>query len=332
LIFILSSLALGLANQNTAAVYSWRASEYAISKDADGNMTQSLLTKNDVEQAKSSGKTATIGVVPTTMKYASKRATIEFIGLNFDEFVGQRLELTSGRLPQNDHEVVISADERVTVNKLTAANYPAGSKVKIGLSSATYKVVGYVKNAIFNVYPVVYGRLNQWQAVRGLSGQFVGSGVLTTGTFNTTRGTNLETFSEDKFVNNLPGYSAQKTTFVLMIGFLVVISLVVITIFLYILTIQKVPNLAVLRAQGIPSGFLIKNTFFETLVIMVTAVVLGLVLTAGTAAIIPPAVPMWFDALLTVMVAIGIVVTGLIGAIIPIRIIAKIDPVSVIGG
>lgn len=331
LIFILSALALGLANQNTAAVYSWHANEYAISKDADGNMTQSLLTVEDVKKLKATDDKTVIGVAPTTMKFDGRRDTIEYIGLDFQDFVGKNLQLTSGRLPESDDEVLVSADERVTVNKLTALNYPKGAEVKIGLSGKTYKVVGYVKNAIFNVYPVVYGNLNQWSAIRGLPEGFVGSGVLTKGSFKS-ESKMIATYSESGFVNELPGYSAQKSTFVLMIGFLVVISLVVITIFLYILTIQKIPNLAVLRAQGIPSGFLIKNTFFETLIILLAAVVLALGLTVGTQLVIPTAVPMLFDPVLTLEVALGVVVTGLIGSLIPIRIIAKIDPVSVIGG
>ena len=117
-----------------------------------------------------------------------------------------------------------------------------------------------------------------------------------------------------------------------MIIFLVLISLVIITIFLYILTIQKLPSLSVLRAQGIPSGYLIKNTFSEAALILSISILLGLLVTVLIYWVIPSNVPMYFDMGLITGVASGILVTGLIGAIIPMRIISKIDPVTVIGG
>lgn len=130
----------------------------------------------------------------------------------------------------------------------------------------------------------------------------------------------------------MPGYSAQTQTFLFMIAFLIIISIVIVAIFLYILTMQKLENLAVLRAQGIPSSYLIWNTLAQTVLILIIAVLLAVVLAAGTALIIPTAVPMSFDPRLIATTAGLLIVTGIIGAVIPMRIIAKIDPVSVIGG
>ena len=57
--------------------------------------------------------------------------------------------------------------------------------------------------------------------------------------------------SVDDFINELPGYSAQNLTFGLMIGFLIVISAIIIGIFMYVLTIQKTPYFGIMKAQGI---------------------------------------------------------------------------------
>jgi len=76
----------------------------------------------------------------------------------------------------------------------------------------------------------------------------------------------------------------------------------------------------------------LKNTFGETLLIMITSVVLGLILTTISGILIPAGVPMYFNIPLIAGVGIGIVITGLIGSLIPMKIIAKIDPVSAIGG
>ncbi len=130
----------------------------------------------------------------------------------------------------------------------------------------------------------------------------------------------------------MPGYTAQNSTFLFMISFLIIISIVVVAIFLYILTIQKMPNLAVLRTQGIPSRYLIVNTLSETTIIMTIAVSLGLVLCAISSWLLPVAVPMYFDPYLIISVAFGLVITGIIAALIPIRLIMKIEPKQGIGG
>ncbi|MDN6092035.1 MAG: ABC transporter permease, partial [Lacticaseibacillus paracasei] len=43
-------------------------------------------------------------------------------------------------------------------------------------------------------------------------------------------------------------------------------------------------------------------------------------------------VPMIFSAGLSIAVVIGILLTGLLGAIVPVRTILKVDPVTAIGG
>ena len=43
-----------------------------------------------------------------------------------------------------------------------------------------------------------------------------------------------------------------------------IISLIVIAVFLYIITIQKLPNYAVLRVQGIANKVLIQNTIGQS--------------------------------------------------------------------
>lgn len=48
LIFILTGLAQGLGNQNTAAIDSWNFKSIALNKDADVNLRQSLITSEQI--------------------------------------------------------------------------------------------------------------------------------------------------------------------------------------------------------------------------------------------------------------------------------------------
>ncbi len=329
LIFILSALALGLANQNTAAIKSWQVQSIALNKDANANLGQSLLTKADLDAIPKSAKTATIGISPISAKDSQgKHDTVsaQFVGLNQTEYVARNLKPIQGRTAKNNHEVVVS-------DKFKDAGYQLNDKLSLGLAKSSYQIVGFVKNATYNIGPVVYGSLKDWQAVKGVNPTLVASGVINQDSFKAFDHPKAVTvIDRQTLFDKLPGYQAQNLTFTFMIGFLAVISLLIITIFLYILTVQKKPSLAVLRAQGIPSQFLIKNTFNQTLLILVVGVALSFSLALLTSHLLPAAVPMYFDIPLLSIMSGGIIITGLLGSLIPIVIISRIDPITVIGG
>lgn len=297
-----------------------------MTKDANGNMGQSLLTKKQSDIFHDDKNVATVGITPANIKKrgTSQTQSAQFIGLESTQYIFQNLKLISGKKPMAQYEVVVS-------DKF--ANLKIGNKIKIGLDKHLYTVVGKVKDAQYNMAPVVYGDIADWFTIKGVGTKYSASGFISKKNDNLkVKDNNLVTYSKQAYLNKLPGYSAQNTTFAFMIVFLIIISLVIITIFLYILTIQKLPNLSVLRAQGIPSSYLLKNTFGEAFLILSIAIVVGLLVTVLTSIMIPNTVPMSFDTRFIILVAIGVLLTGLIGAIIPMRIISKIDPVTAIGG
>ncbi len=61
----------------------------------------------------------------------------------------------------------------------------------------------------------------------------------------------LEKVAIADFIEYLPGYKAQNITFGFMIGFLVVISAIVIGIFIFVLTTQKSPIFGLMKIQGL---------------------------------------------------------------------------------
>ena len=117
-------------------------------------------------------------------------------------------------------------------------------------------------------------------------------------------------------------------TFEFMIAFLMVISLIVITVFLYILTMQKIPNYAVLRAQGIPAAYLIGATIDQAVVLMVSGTLGALLLMIASKAVMPSSVPMLINWPLTGILSLALVVLGVAGSLLPVRMISRIDPLD----
>lgn len=87
-----------------------------------------------------------------------------------------------------------------------------------------------------------------------------------------------------------------------------------------------------MKAQGIPTGFLIRNTLVQTLLMSILGVAVALGLAFVTALILPTQVPIKLDWNEIGIAGMGIIVMSLAGALIPIRQIIKVDPIQMIGG
>lgn len=324
LIFILTSLALGLARENTAAINSWGAQRIALNSTANTDLRQSFLTKEQVGTL--SKKEAVIGETSVVAKASGhKQLSATFIGLKSQQFIAQNLKLESGRQVRNAHEVV--ADD-----SLKLEGYHLNSKIKLNDTTQKFTIVGFTKNAKLNISPVIYGQLTTWQSLRNMANGPVGSAIVSKDSHYKTMQKGVKVYSKQQIINKLPGYSAQNMTFMMMIGFLMVISLIIIAVFLYILTMQKLPNYAVLRVQGIPRKVLVGATISQSLLLVLSGLAIGAVLTAITAVMIPAVVPMAFDFAILGAVGIGLLVMALLGGLIPIKSVLNVDPVSVIGG
>ncbi|CUS25366.1 ABC superfamily ATP binding cassette transporter, membrane protein [Paucilactobacillus oligofermentans DSM 15707 = LMG 22743] len=324
LIFILTSLALGLARENTDAIDSWGIQNITLDANANVDMRQSLLTAPQVGTL--TDKEAYIGQASVVAKATGhERISSVFIGLDSHQFVAKKIKLTTGHMPQTNHEVVVDTS-------FQESGYQLGDTFKLNADNTNYKIVGFTKNAKMNVAPVIYGQLSTWSSLKGTSSSTIASAIVSKNINYRTSSHALKTYSISKFINKMPGYQAQNLTFGLMIGFLMGISLIVIAVFLYILTMQKLPNYAVLRAQGIPSKILVGATVSQSLILVLSGLVISSILTIITAISMPSAVPMAFDIPILIVVGVGLMIMSLIGGLIPVRSVLRVDPISVIGG
>lgn len=325
LMFILMGMMLGLADENKAAIESWGTQTVFLNKNANDNMSQSIIMNNQLNK-KLNQHEAYVGQAPAVITRVGQRHKLkestQFIGLDTHQFIFKdQLRLIAGHRPKNEHQVVV--DE-----SLQTKGYKLGDRVRLNSSSEKYRIVGFVKNAKLNVAPVVYGSLTTWRQLRGLAPQAVASGIITNQTEKGSQFKQLEHYSAHQFINKLPGYSAQNDTFAFMIGFLMVISLVIIAVFLYILTMQKIPNYAVLRAQGIPAKHLVSATLAQAGILMVFGIIGGVFLTWVTQLVMPTTVPILMIWPLIIGLGIILVILGMLGALLPVRLILKIDPVK----
>lgn len=325
LMFILMGMMLGLANENKAAINSWGTQTIFLSKSANGNLGQSLLTADQLPK-KLNHHEALVGQAPAVLTRTQSnhhyKQNVQVIGLNDQQFIARkRIKLVAGHKARTNHQVVV--DEG-----LCNQGYHLGDQVRLNSGRQTYRLVGFAKNAKLNVAPVVYTSLTNWQQLRGVGNQFVGGGIISDHNLKAGTFPKLERLATQTLINKLPGYTAQNNTFTFMISFLMVISLVIIAVFLYILTMQKLANYAVLRAQGIPARHLVNATLAQAIILMSVGVIIGIILTWISQLLMPTMVPILMDWPVILTSGLVLIVLGMLGALLPVRMILKIDPIA----
>ena len=325
LIFVLSALATGLASENTQALESWDAQKVVLNKNANVSMSQSFLTKSDLKRASLSKDEALLGQIPVVVKKAGRpQISAQFIGVKKKQFIYHDQELIAGKRAKKNYEVAVD-------QAFKTKGYKIGDKLALNSSSRKYKIVGFVKNAKINIAPIIYGTLGSWKKLRQGMPTLEASAIISRNNHYKYNYKNSKTYPIDQFIKKLPGYTAQNMTFELMIGFLYIISLIIIAVFLYILTMQKMHNYAVMRAQGISSSTLVKATVSQAIILVLTGLIIALAAMFVTVKVLPTAVPISFTPRIILTGTVGLLLTAIIGSLIPIRSILKVDPAQAIG-
>ena len=329
LVFFLTGLAYGLAQDNRTAVDKWEADSIVLSKDANSNLGMSMITKKTAEEVEG-GKVAylaqTPGVVTSKDSTDEGKINVSFFGIDKDQFIMPNL--VEGKAFNNDDEAIgdISLKEEYGL--------AVGDTVKLSGSDKTFKLTGFTDHAKFNVSPVLYTTINAYQQIRfekeDTSENARINAIVVRGKI-TDLPEDLEQIKISKFINELPGYNAQVLTFGFMIGFFIVIAAIVIGIFIYVLTMQKINIFGVMKAQGITGGFIARSVVAQTFILSFVGILLGLVGTVGTSLVLPDAVPFQSNWLFFGVISLLMLVVAVLGALFSVRTIVKIDPLKAIG-
>ena len=327
LIFILTALAFGLSNASKQAVDTWHADKIVLNADANGSLDQSNIEGSQAHAYTNKSRADIVqmaGNVQTTKQ--QNKVTAQIMGLQKGQFIYKDLHIQKGHTFKNDRQVVV--DQSLLQNN----GYHLGQWIKFSRTGKTYQIVGTIKNTTLNVAPVVYGTDSAIREAKfgDKNSRNVSALVYKKAPHQKVSGT--EVFNINDFIQNIPGYSAQNSTFSFMIVFLLLITLVIIAIFLFVLTMQKIPYFAVMKIQGISNGYLAFNIISTAVILTVAGIVVSGILTALTAMAMPAAVPMTFDIRLMSLVVALLILMSVIGAIIPMRTVSKIDPAIAMGG
>ncbi|MEW2066778.1 ABC transporter permease [Streptomyces sp. NPDC007346] len=335
LVGLLSGLTAGLARENVSAVTGLDADHLAFAAppgDQSVSFTNSTVREDawrawaerpGVEAAQPLGIRSLNATAP-----GDRTAVVSAFGVEPD-----------GTLAPGGQGPAGIGPGRVVLSEKAAEELGAAAGDRIALGRAEREVAAVAGDASYSHTPVVWTTLDDWQQIghdgAGPAEQATVIALTTTGSADLAAGdeaAGTRTLSLDDSLTAIGSYQAENGSLQLMRGFLFAISALVIGAFFTVWTIQRSGDVAVLKALGASTPYLLRDALGQAVVMLALGTGLGTALAAGAGFLIGGGpVPFVLDAATVLVPAVIMIALGALGAALSIRRITAVDPLTALG-
>ncbi len=203
-----------------------------------------------------------------------------------------------------------------------------GDKVTDFRTKMTFTIVGTVTDGRYSHAPVLWTTLASWDDWQAKMQTNYVSAFVSQDSFKT----DLTTYTKADIVKQVPGYAAEQNSFQMMRLALVVIGALILTAFFYILTMQKMKQLGILKAIGIRTWTIGSGLVLQVFVLTLLSLAFSLCVTLGVSQVLPSGIPFRFEWETSLGYGALLIGTALIGSVIPLRALKKLEPADAMGG
>ncbi len=338
LVLMINGLGVGLNEQAGSALKSFDADAIAYSDRAGLSVIRSELSAELVQRiGEESSSTASAPLGYVAANYAKADGTIKSAAfLGFDPGTIAEPKVVEGRVLGTEDTEAVLADRSF----LRYADLKVGDTVTVSvrLIEKQFRIVGAIDEGSFFFQPSVYLLRSSWQELKyGTTGadQPAASVVLLKGSGVAGKsGSGWEAVSKSTAFANIEGVSGQQSTVQALRVFGYLIGGLVIGVFFYVLTLQKIAQIGVLKALGASSFFVFRQVLIQVLGISVIGVAIAVPLawlTNNALQRVPNPVPIAFTTNTFLTTSVLLVLTAAVGAAFSGRQVAKVDPIIALG-
>lgn len=352
LMVLLSGLSSGLVNDGVSGLKAMPATAFAFNEGTktDNAFSRSVVDESQAEAWRSQPGVEDVTLMGSTMMNGATgdgtQVDLSLFGVESGSFLAP--EIGEGRASSAPNEIVVSstgADEGLEL----------GSVVTLDRIGAELTVVGYTNGqATFGHVTVAYLPLPTWQYITGgdaAPGSPTEADVASAqrDTASTVAllaedGADIDfaagdeaagtvTSSLKESFNASPGYSAETLTLQMIQVFLYAICALVVGAFFTVWTVQRKHELAVLRAIGASTAYLLRDGLAQAAIILVGFTALGVLAGLGMgSALSGTAMPFALEAAPIGLATALTIFLGLLGAAAAIIRISRVDPLAALGG
>ncbi|NBJ70597.1 MULTISPECIES: ABC transporter permease [Clostridia] len=315
LIFIVSGLAEGLSADNASSIQGLAADYLVLEAEAEGELGNSFIPMqqakeimNDQEQE---ANTLSVQMMNATIGGGDKQISLALFAT---ERGGMLMpEVMEGRFPKQENEVL--ADD-----SLKQEGIQIGDELQLG-EKTSYVVSGFTTDQRYSHTPVVFIESEDLKQVNAVAVKGV---AVTDGDYSAV--------PKIDALGGIPSYSQEQASLNMMIIFLYVITAFVLAAFFYVMTLQKRDQFGVLKALGANNKYLISGLITQIILLSVVSVGIATAISFGVGALFPADMPFILNMATIVQPAIIIIVVSVLGAVVSLYQVVKIDPLEAIEG
>lgn len=356
---LLTGLSAGLSGSGISGLRALPAGDFAFSAGATGDLFSRSVVESStwLKAAAEPGVTAAapFGNLTTTATVTGlgsggagsvggatagsdrgKEVDVQLFGIEPGSFIAPS--------PVSGQALGALADGVLISPEIASQGIGVGDAITLGSTGVSAKVIGETSAASYSHIGVIYAPLTLWQQVHyGLPGPPPQSALnqasavaldlapgTSTAALDHVLGT--QTLAKAATYAAVPGYSAESGTMTLIRVFLYLISALVVGAFFTVWTVQRRREIALLKAIGAATGYVLRDALAQVAVILIAATAAGTV--AGSlAGGLLTRIGAPFD-LVPGQVALSaglLIVLGVGGAVIAIRRVTSVDPLTALG-
>ncbi|MBD2759392.1 ABC transporter permease [Yimella sp. cx-573] len=326
LVVLLSGLTEGLGRQSISAITSLKTDRIVFEQPPSGqelSMNAGMVTAAQVAKARTQPGVRSadaLGIATGRVTTQDGSAQVALFGIDPGAAAAPRGLTASSAVVSTE----LAADRGLTV----------GDTITVG--TTRMEVGAVVEDASFSHQPVVWVPRSVW-AQHASDARAAGSVILLdTGpgfapaAFDQATGMVSKTTSES--LGTIGAYTSENGSLTLIRGLLIAISALVIGAFFTVWTVQREGDLAVLKAIGARTSYLVRDSVGQAFLTLLIGGTIGalLAIVGGWAA--SSRVPMVIDAATVVPSLLLILLVGLVGATLALRRVVTVDPLEALAG
>jgi len=338
LVLMVNGLGVGLNELAGSALKNFDADAIAYAADSDRSVIRSELGEETVAAIQAMDNveaSALLGYIGANVR--KPRGGVESAAfLGFDPGTIGEPKVVDGRSIAPDENDALLADKRF----LDVTGYRIGDvvTVQLRLEKRQFRIVGAIDEGSFFFQPAVYITRSAWRELKygaGVANAPIASIVLLKGrSLPGLRGQGFEVIDKSTAFANIEGVAGQQATVTALRVFGYIIGAVVIGVFFYVLTLQKISQIGVLKALGASSMYVFRQILLQVLTISLASVAISVPLAWATGraiAQLPDPVPVAFTRGTFVSTSVLLVAISVVGALFSGRRVAAIDPIIALG-
>ncbi|WP_432181907.1 ABC transporter permease [Streptomyces sp. NBC_00063] len=344
LVGIVSGFTTGLGDDTISALRRLPAPQLVFSSDARSDQfARSLLDKKTAAAWSKDADTETTPLGVSLTRGTTNRGTevdLAAFGVDPGSFLAPSVTEGDGLAGAAAGSMVMSA-------KLADEGVHVGDTLVIDRLGIELRVVGSTERSSYGHVPVAYLPLKTWQRIRfstpgapasratTIPDQFSALALRTppdqTSTTTLDARYSTTTLSKEKTYAAAPGYTGERVTMNSIQVFLYLIAPLVVGAFFAVWTVQRQPELALLRAMGTSRRRLLAHTVLQAALVVVLGTAAGAVLAAAVGLLVGEQVPFSLPAATLTVTMCTVAAVGLAGTALTLRRVTRADPLTMLG-